>query len=55
MWALILTMAYISLIIGHRGFGGKDNLWDLWEIICSESYYGVTFDLGPLLQGECGP
>ena len=36
-------MAYISLIIGRRGFGGKD---DLWEIICPESYGGVTFDLG---------
>ena len=42
-------MAYISLIIGRRGFGGKD---DLWEIICPESYGGVTFDLGPLLQGQ---
>ena len=52
MWALILIMAYISLIIGHRGFGGKD---DLWEIICPESYGGVTFDLGPLLQGRMWP
>ena len=43
MWSLILIMAYISLIIGRRGFGGKD---DLWEIICPESYGGVTFDLG---------
>ena len=42
-------MAYISLIIGHRGFGGID---DFWEIICPESYGGVTFDLGPLLQGR---
>ena len=42
-------MAYISLIIGHRAFGGKD---DLWEIICPESYGGVTFDLGSLLQGQ---
>ena len=42
-------MAYISLIIGCRGFGGKN---DLWEIICPESYGGVTFDLGPLLQGR---
>ena len=49
MWALILSMAYISLIIGRRGYGGKD---DLWEIICLESYGGVTFDLGPLLQGR---
>ena len=35
-------MACISLIIGCRGFGGKDNLL---EIICPESYGGVTFDL----------
>ena len=42
-------MAYVSLIIGRRGFGGKDVLW---EIICPESYSGVTFDLGPLLQGQ---
>ena len=47
MWALILIMAYISLIIGRRGFGGKD---DLWEIICPKCYGVVTFDLGPLLQ-----
>ena len=49
MWALTLIMAYISLIIGRRGFGGKA---DLWAIICPESYGGVTFDLGPLLQGR---
>ena len=49
MWALILIMAFISLIIDRRGFGGKD---DLWEIICPKSYGGVTFDLGPLLQGR---
>ena len=42
-------MAYISLIIGRRGFAGKD---DLWEIICPKSYGGVKFDLGPLLQGR---
>ena len=41
MLALILVMAYISLIIGCRGFGGKDNLW---EIIFPESDGGVTFD-----------
>ena len=46
MWYLIPMMDYISLIIGHRGFGSKD---DFWEIICPESYGGVTFDLGPLL------
>ena len=40
---------YISPIIGCRGFGSKD---DLWEIICPESYGEVTFDLGPLLQGR---
>ena len=49
MWALILIMAYISLTIGRRGFGSKD---DLWEIIYHESYGGVTFDLGPLLQSR---
>ena len=49
MWALILIMAYISLIIGCRSFGGEYNLW---EIICPESYGGVTFDLRPLLQGR---
>ena len=32
-------------LVGRRGFGGKD---DLWEIMCPESYGGVTFDLGPL-------
>ena len=52
MWVLILIMAYISLIIGHRGFGGKD---DLWESICRESLGGVTFDLGPLLKGQMWP
>ena len=49
MWALILIMAYISLIISRRGFGGKE---DLGEIICPESYGEVTFDLRPLLQGQ---
>ena len=42
-------MAYIFLVIGRRGFGGKE---DLWEIICPESYGGVTFEFGPLLQGQ---
>ena len=42
-------MAYISLIIGCRGFDGKDNIW---EIICPKSYGGVTFDLGALRQGQ---
>ena len=49
VWYLILKMAYISLIISRRGFGGKD---DLWEIFCPDSYGGVTFDLWPLLQGQ---
>ena len=49
MWALIQIVAYISFIMGRRGFGGKD---DLWEIICPESYGRVTFDLGPLVQGH---
>ena len=49
MWALIHIMAYISRIIGRRGFVSKD---DLREIICPESYGGVTFDLGSLLQGR---
>ena len=42
-------MVYISLIIGCRGFGCKDNLL---EIMCPESFGGVRFDLGSLLQGR---
>ena len=34
MWSLIPLMVYISLIIGHRGFGCED-----------ESFPGVTFDI----------
>ena len=49
MWALILIMAYISLIIGRRGLGGKDNLW---EIIWPESFGDVRFDFGALLEGR---
>ena len=26
MWFVIPIMAYISLVIGHRGFGCEDNL-----------------------------
>ena len=37
------------LLLVVEVLGGKD---DLWEIICPESYGGVTFDLGPLLQGR---
>ena len=32
-----------------NGFGGKE---DLREIICPESYGGVTFDLWPLVQDQ---
>ena len=49
MGALILIMAYIPLMIGRRGFSGKDTLW---EIICPKFYGGVTFDLRPLLEGR---
>ena len=34
MWSLIPLMVYISLIIGHRGFGFED-----------DSFGGVTFDI----------
>ena len=34
MWFFIPIMAYISLVIGHRGFGRED-----------ESFDGVTFDI----------
>ena len=34
MWSLIPLRVYISLIIGHRGFGCED-----------ESFGGVTFDI----------
>ena len=39
-------MVYISLIIGHRGFGCEE------EIMCPESFGGARFDLGSLLQGQ---
>ena len=44
-----LKGAYISLIIGCRGFGCEDNLW---EIVCPEYFAGFRYDLGPLLQGH---
>ena len=51
MWYLIPMMDYISPIIGHTGFGCEENFsFFLWKIICNESYGGVTFNLGPLLQ-----
>ena len=43
-----LKGAYISLIIGRRGFGCED---ELWEILCPKSFTGFRFDLGSLLQG----
>ena len=49
MWHLIPMMDYISLIIGRRGFGGIDYLW---QIITLNLMVKVTFDLGPLLQGQ---
>ena len=42
-------MSYVFPIIGRRGFGGKD---DLWEIMCPESFGDVRFDLGALLEGQ---
>ena len=42
-------MDYISPIIGHRSFGCEDKLQ---EIMCPESFGGVRFDLGSLLQGR---
>ena len=41
--------AYISFIIGPRGLQCETNLQ---EIICCESSDVVSFDLGPLLQGQ---
>ena len=41
--------AYISLIIGSRGFYGTVNLY---ETICYKSFGDVKFDLGLLLQGQ---
>ena len=49
MWSLIPLMVYISLIIGHRGFGCEDNLY---EIMCPKSFAGFRFYLGPLRQGQ---
>ena len=44
-----LEGAYISLFVGCRGFGCRDNLH---EIMCPESFAGFRFDLGPFLQGQ---
>ena len=49
MWSLIPPVVYISLIIGHRGFGCEDNLL---EIMCPESFGDVRIDLGALLEGQ---
>ena len=47
MLFFIPIMAYISLVIGHRGVGCEDNLE---EIMCPKC--GVRFDLRSLLQGR---
>ena len=44
-----LKGAYFSLIIGRRGFGCEDNFW---EIKRPESFAGLRFDRGPLLQDQ---
>ena len=44
-----LKGAYISLIIGHRGFGCEDNSK---EIMCPQSFGDVRFDLGAVLEGR---
>ena len=44
-----LKGAYISLIIGHRGFGCENNLW---EVVCPESFADFRFHLGALGQGQ---
>ena len=48
MWFFIPIMAYISLVIGCRGFACEDNLW---EIMCPKFFVGLRFDLWYLLQG----
>ena len=48
MWFFIPIMDYISPIIGRRGFGCEDNLY---EIMCPESSGGVRFNVRSLLQG----
>ena len=45
----VMKIAYISLIIGPRGLVREANLY---EIMDWESYDIVSFDLGPLLQGN---
>ena len=52
MWFFIPIMAYISLVIGRRGFGCEDNLL---EIMCPKSFCEVRFDLRSLLQGRMWP
>ena len=42
-----LKGAYISVIIGRRGFGCEDNLH---KIMCPKSFAGFRFDLGPLFK-----
>ena len=49
MWFFIPIMAYISLVIGRRGFGCEDNLQ---EIVFPKSFGGIRFDLRSLLQGQ---
>ena len=44
-----LKSVYNSLIIGPRGLGWYNNLW---EIMCCKYSDVVRFDLGPLLQGQ---
>ena len=50
MCVLILIMTYISLIIGRRGFDGKDDLWDAPNLMV-----GSHLTLGASFKVECGP
>ena len=45
----VMKIACISLIISRRGLVCQANLW---EIMGWESFGVITFDLGPLLQGQ---
>ena len=47
VWFFIPIMAYISLVIGRRGFRCEDNLW---EIMFPKSFGDLRFDLRSLLQ-----
>ena len=47
--AVAKLSAHISLIIGPRGLGCENNLW---ESMCWESFDVVRFYLGPLVQGQ---